>query len=346
MPAALPEDILYMQRCLQLAALGELYTAPNPMVGAVIVHQGRVIGEGWHQKFGEAHAEVNAVNSVKAEDRHLLPECTLYVSLEPCSHHGKTPPCTDLILREKIPTIVIGSQDDNPLVGGKGIARLKAHGIEVRTNVLADACRELNRKFFTAHQLQRPYVTLKWAQTSDGFVSHPDGSPMKISSDTTNRFSHRLRANHMAILCGANTILNDQPQLNNRLWEGRQPQVVVWDWKGKLDNDAYFLTKTDWWRICQQAHCKRENDLAPDSAGISSVLEMLYKRGISSLLVEGGPATHQQFIEAGLWDEAVIYTAPFSIQVGMRSPDLRGKLKEQYLLGPDIVQIYRPSIPF
>jgi diaminohydroxyphosphoribosylaminopyrimidine deaminase/5-amino-6-(5-phosphoribosylamino)uracil reductase len=343
MPTTHPEDILYMQRCLQLAALGELHTAPNPMVGAVIVHKGRIIGEGWHRKFGEAHAEVNAVNSVRPGDERLLSESTLYVSLEPCSHHGKTPPCTDLILRKKIPTVVIGSQDDNPLVGGKGIARLRAHRVEVRSDVLAKECRELNRKFFTSHQLQRPYVTLKWAQTSDGFVSHKDGRPMKISGHVTNIFSHRLRANHMAVLCGANTVLKDRPQLNNRNWEGRQPQVVIWDWKGKLNNDEYFLKKTDWWRICPEACVIRDHDLSPKSESFQDLLEILYARGISSILIEGGPTTHQQFISARLWDEAIIYTASFNAGEGIAAAVIEGRLAEHFVFGHDFIQIYRPE---
>jgi diaminohydroxyphosphoribosylaminopyrimidine deaminase / 5-amino-6-(5-phosphoribosylamino)uracil reductase len=343
MPDTHSDDILFMQRCLQLAALGELYTAPNPMVGAVIVHKGRIIGEGWHRKYGEEHAEVHAVNSVRPGDEHLLSESTLYVSLEPCSHYGKTPPCTDLILRKKIPTVVIGSQDDNPLVGGQGIARLKSHGIEVRSDVLVKECRELNRKFFTSHQLQRPYVTLKWAQTSDGFVSQKDGRPMKISGDATNIFSHRLRANHMAVLCGANTVLKDRPQLNNRNWEGHQPQVVIWDGKGRLDNDEYFLKKTDWWRICPEAHVKRDHDLSPKSESFQDLLETLYTRGISSILVEGGPTTHQQFISARLWDEAIIYTASFNAGDGIAAAAIQGRLAEKFLFGSDFIQIYRPE---
>jgi diaminohydroxyphosphoribosylaminopyrimidine deaminase / 5-amino-6-(5-phosphoribosylamino)uracil reductase len=343
MPDSHSDDILFMQRCLQLAALGELYTAPNPMVGAVIVHKGRIIGEGWHRKYGEEHAEVHAVNSVRPGDEHLLSESTLYVSLEPCSHYGKTPPCTDLILRKKIPTVVIGSQDDNPLVGGQGIARLRAHGVEVRSDVLVKECRELNRKFFTSHQLQRPYVTLKWAQTSDGFVSHKDGKPMKISCDATNIFSHRLRANHMAVLCGANTVLKDRPQLNNRIWEGRQPQVVIWDWKGKLNNDEYFLKKTDWWRICPEAHVKRDHDLSPKSESFQDLLEVLYARGISSILVEGGPTTHQQFISTRLWDEAIIYTASFNAGDGIAAAAIQGRLAEHFVFAHDFIQIYRPE---
>jgi diaminohydroxyphosphoribosylaminopyrimidine deaminase / 5-amino-6-(5-phosphoribosylamino)uracil reductase len=343
MPATHPEDILFMQRCLQLAALGELHTAPNPMVGAVIVHDGRIIGEGWHRKYGEEHAEVRAFNNVKAEDLPLLTDSTLYVSLEPCSHHGKTPPCTDLILRKKIPVVVIGCRDENPLVGGMGIARLKAHGVEVRQNVLEHECLELNRKFFLAHRLKRPYITLKWAQTSDGYVSHKDGSPMKISGDSINRFSHRLRANHMAILCGANTVLKDRPQLNNRHWEGPQPQVIIWDWKGRLNHDEYFLKRTDWWRICPDAHVKREHDLSSQSENFQDILEMLYANGISSILVEGGPATHQQFIAAGLWDEAIIYTAAFAAGDGISAVAIEGRQTEKFAFGTDFIQIYRPE---
>lgn len=342
MPATHPEDILFMQRCLQLAILGELHTAPNPMVGAVIVHEGRIIGEGWHQKYGEAHAEVRAFDNVKEEDLPLLPNSTLYVSLEPCSHYGKTPPCTDLILQKKIPVVVVGCQDDNPLVGGKGIAKLKAHGVEVRQNVLENECRELNRKFFRAHQLQRPYVTLKWAQTSDGYVSRKDGSPMKISGKIANRFSHRLRANHMAILCGANTVLKDRPQLNNRHWAGSQPQVVIWDWKGRLNHDEYFLEKEAWWRICADVHVKRDHDLSPKSESFQDVMELLYTRGIASILVEGGPTTHQQFIAAGLWDEAIIYTAPFTAGEGIAAATIQGRQVDKFELGKDFVQIFKP----
>jgi diaminohydroxyphosphoribosylaminopyrimidine deaminase / 5-amino-6-(5-phosphoribosylamino)uracil reductase len=336
-------DVLFMQRCLQLAALGELYTAPNPMVGAVIVHEGRVIGEGWHRQYGEPHAEVMALASVAPSNRDLISQSTLYVSLEPCSHFGKTPPCSDMIIKEKIPVVVIGSLDDNPLVGGKGIQKLRAAGIEVRVNVLAEACRQLNKKFFTGHRLQRPFITLKWAQTSDGFVAKPNGQAVAISSTFTARFTHRLRANHMGILCGAGTVLSDRPLLNNRLWKGRNPQVIILDPKGYLSNAEREDDLIGRWRFTTEKAAFRQEDFILPPTGISGMLHQLWDKGIQSILVEGGPATHQMFLEAGLWDEIIVYTSNFCLGQGIAAPTPLGHLRASFSIDTDLIQIYTPQ---
>lgn len=331
----------YMRRCLQLAQSGSGFTAPNPMVGAVLVHNDRIIGEGWHKQIGTAHAEVNAVANVPDIDRHLISQSTLYVNLEPCNHHGKTPPCTDLILRERIPNVVIGSVDDNPLVGGKGIARLKEAGVEVLSGVLEDECRYLNRKFFVSHQEQRPFVTLKWAQTLDGFLSMEDGRPVNITTAVTQRLTHRLRAEHMAILTGWRTIETDVPQLNNRYWIGGSPQVVVLDLNGHLNDHPHLQNHPEWWRWVRSDVAFRDNDLIAEGIDLENLMALLYSRNIQSILVEGGAATLRSFIDAGCWDECFVYTGKITIENGLRAPRAAGVLTDSYHLGTDLIQRYR-----
>ncbi len=237
--SALTIDESFMHRCLELARLGAGYVAPNPMVGAVLLHEGRIIGEGWHKEYGKAHAEVNCINAVKESERQFISQSTLYVSLEPCAHHGKTPPCTDLIIRHKIPRVVIGCRDSFKEVDGKGIEKLKAAGIEVETAVLEQECRELNKRFFTFHTKQRPYIILKWAQTSDGFIaplippkvgiSEPQTQRLFISNEYSNILVHQWRSEEAAIMVGTNTALLDNPELTTRLWPGPSPVRLVID---------------------------------------------------------------------------------------------------------------------
>lgn len=334
-------DERYMWRCIQLARLGAGYTMPNPMVGAVLVHEGRIIGEGWHQKAGLAHAEVAAVAAVLAEDRHLIPDATLFVNLEPCNHEGRTPPCTDLILRESIKRVVIGSMDYNPMVGGQGIARLRGAGVEVVTGVLEKECRELNRRFFISHQLKRPFITLKWAESTNGYIAEADGSPVRITGTLTQRLTHQLRSQHMGILVGWKTIANDQPLLDNRMWRGQSPQVVIIDLNGRLDKHHLLDQHPEWWRWVNGGLAVREGDFSTESDGLDQLVGHLFAKGVQSLLVEGGAATLGHFLHQGLWDELYRYIGAKNISQGIPAPNTCGMLMENYLSGHDIIEIYR-----
>lgn len=282
-------DERYMRRALQLARHGLGHTSPNPMVGAVIVSpDGRIIGEGYHRRCGEGHAEVNAVASVV--DKSLLKDCTMYVTLEPCSHYGKTPPCAKLIIDSEIPRVVVGAGDPFREVAGRGIRMLREAGIEVVEGVLAEESRRLNRRFFTAHTQQRPFVTLKWAQSADGYMDNdrPEGVPAKISTPLTSLLVHRLRSLHDAILVGSGTALSDNPSLNNRLWPGGgSPRPVILDRSGRVNPHEL----------------KAVNPLILQSATVEEALKELYRRGITSVLVEGGPTLLQSFIDAQLYDD-------------------------------------------
>ncbi len=305
-------DIKYMRRALQIAANGLGNTSPNPMVGAVIVSRnGRIIGEGYHRRCGAGHAEVNAIASVK--DREQLKDSTIYVTLEPCSHYGKTPPCAKLIIDNEIPRVVIGCLDPFIHVSGKGVKMLQEAGIDVVTGVLENDCRRLNAVFMTAHTLRRPFVTLKWAQSHDGFMDHKrdtNNTPARFSTPLTTTLVHRLRSLHDAIMAGCNTIIADNPRLDVRHWHGRNPIKVVIDRKGKLPATASMFNNHEEpvWRLSLS---KRE-DLPPHvttikcSHDIKEVLETLYNHGITSLLVEGGATLLQSFIDNNLWDYARI----------------------------------------
>ena len=276
----------YMRRCLQLARGGEGRVAPNPMVGAVIVCDGRIIGEGFHRRWGEAHAEVNAVRSVRPDDEPLLKRSTIYVSLEPCSHYGKTPPCARLIIEKQIPRVVVGCRDPFEKVSGRGIEMLREAGVEVIEGVLEEECRELNRAFITFQTLRRPYITLKWARSSDGFIDAARTSaevpPARLSTSLTQISVHHLRARHQAILVGHRTLLLDRPSLTVRAWSGRNPQPVVLGRVGEDELPAGWQAYGD----------------------IDSLLEALHRQNIQTLLVEGGAKTLQSFIDRDLWDEA------------------------------------------
>lgn len=294
---------LYMRRCIELAQLGRMHAAPNPMVGAVIVHSDRIIGEGYHAVCGKAHAEVNAINSVKPADRQLLSDSTLYVSLEPCSHYGKTPPCARLIIKTGIPRVVVGCVDPFAKVQGRGITMLREAGIEVEVGVLEAECRALNRRFITAQTLHRPYITLKWARSADGFIDgwREDGSQgaAQISTPWSLMRVHQLRAMNQAILVGHNTLRMDHPQLNVRHWASiNQPLRVV------LGRVAEEELPTGWLAY----------------ADISTALSELYHMGVQSVLVEGGQQTLQSFIDQGLWDEAYVEYSPTTLGSGVPEP--------------------------
>lgn len=335
------KDIFFMHRCLELASRGELWVAPNPMVGAILVYQDRIIGEGWHQQYGGPHAEVHCVNSVTPEDRSFISKSTLYVTLEPCNHHGKTPPCSDLIIREKIPNVVVGIVDPNPLVGGAGIEKLRKQRIDVKTGVAAQECFEINRKFFTSFQKKRPFITLKWAQSSDGFIAGKNGTPVKITGETTQRFTHRLRAQNMGIWVGCNTIINDNPLLDNRFWQGRNPQVIVSDPNDKLNPSARIFQSEKTPIVFNKMKGK---GLLLEEFTLKNMFQILHQKGLQSVIVEGGAKTLSYFIEQNIWDEAIIYTGPTEIREGIKAPKFHGNIVKDFMLENDRIQIYRPNI--
>ncbi|RYY39916.1 MAG: bifunctional diaminohydroxyphosphoribosylaminopyrimidine deaminase/5-amino-6-(5-phosphoribosylamino)uracil reductase RibD [Chitinophagaceae bacterium] len=317
----------WMDRCLQLAALGSGFVAPNPLVGAVLVHNGRVIGEGWHQAYGGPHAEVHCFESVAETDRPLLASATLYVSLEPCAHFGKTPPCADRILAEGVRSVVVGCRDPFPAVNGKGIERLRAAGVEVTVGIREAECRRINELFFTFHSRKRPFVTLKWAQSADGFIAGVRGRRTAISNAASARAVHALRATHGAILVGTNTALFDDPQLSTRHWPGANPLRIVVDRQLRLpaslrlfDGELPTLVLN---AIQKKIHHNLEYVRLDFGSGdfAEQLGELLYVRGVSSLLVEGGAQLLQHFIDARSWDRTVRITAPaLRLGAGIAAP--------------------------
>lgn len=317
-----------MYRCIQLAKCGEAGAPPNPMVGAVVVCNGRIIGEGFHRYCGGPHAEVNAINSVT--DKRLLSQSTIYVSLEPCAHYGKTPPCADLIIQSKIPRVVIGCADPFAKVNGLGIKKLQDAGCEVKVGVLESECLELNHKFFTFHQKHRPWIILKWAQSKDGFIGACDTTNrIQFSNALTQTLVHRLRARSGAILVGTRTAILDNPTLTTRYWTGANPLRLTIDRKGCLPENLHLLDGSTPTVIYTQE-------------SIEEILNDLYNRNIQSLIVEGGTCLLQSFIDAGLWDEARIETSPACIGQGTVAPKLSyEKLKSRQYLGKHCICTYR-----
>lgn len=303
------EDEKYMRRCIQLAYNGLCNTAPNPMVGAVIVHNGQIIGEGYHVRCGQAHAEVNAIRSVKNPD--LLKESTIYVSLEPCAHYGKTPPCADLIIEKQIPRIVIGCQDPFAKVAGKGIQKLRDAGREVIVGVLEEECLQLNRRFITFHTRKRPFITLKWAESADGFIDRlrTEGTPTILSSPLTGMLVHKLRTEHAAILIGTDTARLDNPRLNVRHWYGSTPVRITIDRHHRLSQDLNLFDGS-------------QPTLVYVKENLSEILKDLYERQLQSLLVEGGRQLLQSFINAGLWDEIIVEETSLILGEGVKAPQL------------------------
>lgn len=328
-------DLKFMKRCLDLAAKAEGMTFPNPLVGAVIVHQGKIIGEGYHLKAGSPHAEVNAIESVK--DRKLLASAVMYVNLEPCSHFGKTPPCADLIISYKIPEVVVGTTDTSGKVSGKGIAGLQAAGCKVTVGVAEDECRMINRRFFTFHEKKRPYITLKWAQSSDGFIDFrgekkSGTGPDWITGKPERILVHKWRASEQTILAGGETIRTDNPQLNVRDWKGNNPVRLILTGSGSLPEDL-AINKLIGSNVIFTFYPEKINiagsvivKLNQRESSASQIIDYLYKWGIQSLFIEGGAKVLTHFISLGFWDEARIFHGDKVFKEGVKAPEIKGKL--------------------
>lgn len=335
----------YLGRCFDLARLGAGSVSPNPMVGAILVYEGRIIGEGWHRRYGEAHAEVNALRAVAEADRPLIPQSTLYCSLEPCFHHGKTPPCVDLILEQKIPRVVISNTDPNPLVAGQSIKKLREACVEVTTGVLEAEGRYLNRAFFTWMQEKRPYIALKWAQSSDGFIARK-GEQTAISGPLTRRLVHRWRGESDAILVGTTTALTDNPRLDNRLYFGKSPLRIALDFKSKIPDPAFLLDDSlPTWIIGPARESRFHNTLFFDLEAenwIPALLQQLYESKRAILLVEGGANTLQQLLDTGYWDEIRVIRNPVRLGEGVKAPAIPAEAlqREAFDLGPDAIRIF------
>ena len=325
----------YIKRCLQIAKKGLGTTRPNPMVGCVIVRKNKIIGEGFTSAYGGNHAEVNAIRSVKGKS--LLKEATLYVTLEPCSHHGKTPPCSELIIEHKIPNVVIGCLDDNEKVAGKGVEKLKKSGCTVIVGVLENECKEHHKRFFTFHNKKRPYIILKWAQTLDGFIAPTTKGELKpvwITNSISRQLVHKWRSEEQAILVGSNTVLQDNPSLTVRDWTGQNPIRIVLDQKSTLNKDInVFNTEVETIVISEN-----EIDFSKDVA--QEICDFLYKHQINSVIIEGGAQTVETFINSNLWDEARVFTGNINFKEGLKAPNLSGKLLSEQSIDQDNLKIY------
>jgi diaminohydroxyphosphoribosylaminopyrimidine deaminase/5-amino-6-(5-phosphoribosylamino)uracil reductase len=348
-----------MQRCIQLAKLGRGNVAPNPMVGSVMVYDDKIIGEGYHMQYGKAHAEVICIESVKAEHQHFISEATLYVSLEPCAHWGKTPPCTDLIIEQKISKVVIGCRDPFVQVNGKGIEKLIAAGVKVVVGILEDECKEVNKRFFTFQEKKRPYVILKWAQSLDNKISGIDGARLLISAEQSNRLVHKWRSEEAGIVIGTSTALHDNPQLGTRLWPGKNPVRIVIDSNLRLPSSLQMFDGS----IPTIIFNKHQHSLPTEKIEIKDltgvhyyqlaegdglVLQMLnglYRLNIQSILVEGGAQLLQSFIDEGMWDEArVICNEQLLIGKGLPAPQLcNHQLRKLQTLLTDKITFYQHS---
>jgi len=340
-----------MRRALQLAKLGAGFVSPNPMVGAVIVCNDKIIGEGYHQKYGQAHAEVNAVNQALnnfSNAADLFKQATIYVTLEPCAHYGKTPPCADLLIKHQIPNVVIGCRDPFDQVNGRGIEKLINAGISVTVGILEVECLDLNKRFFTKVQKQRPYIILKWAQTGDGFFAPADNSQFWITGEASRRLVHRWRGEEDAILIGKNTALIDNPQLNVRYGPGKSPKRVVIDRNLELPPDlnlfdnsvetfVFNAIKTDANGSVKYISLEDFDNFVPQY-----ILFQLYLQDVQSVIIEGGAKTLGTFIDAGLWDEARIFTGKVTLKSGVKAPVIEGDIISEDNVGEDKLRIVKP----
>lgn len=338
-------DEIYMQRCLELASLGLGKTYPNPIVGSVIVHEDKIIGEGWHQKAGDPHAEVNAVNSVK--DSSLLCSATLYVSLEPCAHTGKTPACVNLILKHRIPRVIIGCEDPFIMVSGRSIKKLRDAGVEVISGILESKCKESHKRFYCFHTKQRPYIILKWAESADGFIAPTDqakGKPLWLTSQDAKILVHKWRTEEASILVGRQTAEMDNPFLTSRKWKGNQPLRLVIDPELKLSKDLHiFDDQSETWVFTRKL---KENNLTnkfiqiPFEYPLQEMMGIMHKKNISSILIEGGRETLQNFIKQNLWDEARIFYSLKKLGSGVSAPKIVGTLLSEEYISSDKLTTY------
>src|SRR5688572_23494403 len=340
-------DDLFMRRALELARLGTGHVSPNPLVGCVVVHKGVIIGEGWHKKYGEAHAEVNAIESV--QDKSVLKESTVYVNLEPCSHTGKTPPCADLLITHQVKKVVVSNLDSNPVVSGNGIKKLRSAGIEVVTGILEHKGRELNKRFFTFMEKQRPYIVLKWAETSDGFIARKNFDSKWISDEFSRQLVHKWRTEEDALLVGMRTAQHDNPQLNVRDWSGRNPIRIVIDRFLKLSPRLNLFDGSQKTLCYNVLKHEEQNNISliriDEEDFLTNLVHDLYKQKIQSVTVEGGAQTLQAFIDAGLWDEARIFVSPQTFESGINAPKLSGVLENQFQIKNDWLKIYHAENP-
>ena len=333
-----------MKRALELAVLGMGHVSPNPLVGCVVVHKNTIIGEGWHKKYGEAHAEVNAIESVP--DKTILKESTVYVNLEPCSHFGKTPPCADLLIKHQVKKVVVANLDTNPIVAGEGIKKLRAAGIEVITGILEKGGRELNKRFFTYIEKQRPYVLVKWAETSDGFIAHENYDSKWISNEYSRQLVHKWRTEEDAVLVGTKTAFHDNPELTVRDWTGRNPVRIVLDRFLRLSDKLFVfdrLQKTLCYNVLRHEEHPNLSLVRIDEENfINHVLEDLVRQKIQSVMIEGGATTLQLFIDAGLWDEARVFVSDRGFGKGIKAPKVHGNLITLESVFNDTLRTYHP----
>ena len=339
----------YIKRCIELAQNGFGTTYPNPMVGSVIVYDNQIIGEGWHKRAGEPHAEVNAVRSVK--DKSLLSKATIYVSLEPCSHFGKTPPCCDLIIEHKIPHVVVGTVDPNEKVAGNGIKKLIAAGINVTVGVLEKECYELNKRFFTFHQKKRPYIILKWAESQDGFLApekqeDQERKPIWITNRYSRQLVHKWRSEEQAILAGTQTIITDNPRLDTRDWYGNNPVRIVLDQNNRISKESFIFDN----RVKTVVFTKSKTNLSSENTTfevidfnqniIPQILTILHQMQIQSIIIEGGQQTLQSFIDDNLWDEARVFIGKIDFTKGTKAPVIQKRnITKTSILSDELLNI-------
>lgn len=348
----------YMRRCIALSKAGLLAAMPNPCVGAVLVYNNTIIGEGHTSAYGGPHAEVNCINSVSEENKHLIKKATLYVSLEPCSHFGKTPPCSDLIIENSIPKVIIGTIDTFSKVSGNGVKRLRESNVQVITGILEEECREVNKRFFTYHEKKRPYIILKWAETANGFISPGKKSsnkenfienkaPVWITNSYSRQLVHKWRSEEQAILVGTNTVLEDNPKLDVRDWTGSNPVRIVLDKSEKI-NDGYFVKnrKNKTIFLSEKMNFSNLDTILYEKIDFNedlpfTIMKILYKHSIQSVIIEGGSKTLKTFIDAGLWDEARVFKGETVFENGVKAPQITGILTKRQLILNDELLIFR-----
>jgi len=326
----------YIERCIELAKNGLVKAMPNPSVGAVIVYENQIIGEGFTSAYGGAHAEVNAIRSVK--DKSLLGKSTLYVSLEPCSHHGKTPPCCDLILDYKIPNVIIGTVDSNEKVAGNGIKKLIEAGVNVTVGILEKECRASNIRFFTLHEKKRPYIILKWAESQDGYIApktKEEQKPVWITNEFSRQLVHKWRSEEQAILVGTQTVIDDNPKLNVRDWTGKNPTRIVLDQNNRIPKESHIFDNQAKTIVLSSSEIDFSKNIAIQIANI------LFQNQIQSVIIEGGRQTMQTFIDENLWDEARVFRGELFLEKGIKAPVLQSKWTERQFILDDELLIFK-----